>query len=123
MAVLRRHPSHRCDGSVTAEAAVALPALVVFLGAIIWGIGVANMQSRCATAARSAALAAARGEPESVIAARVTAMLGPGSSVAVSRAGRAVSVHVRARAAALGVLPAAQVIATSYAELEPAGGP
>jgi Flp pilus assembly protein TadG len=49
-------------GSVTAETAVILPALVIILFAFLWGIGVAVAQMQCVDAARAAARAVARGE-------------------------------------------------------------
>ncbi|WP_372453518.1 TadE family type IV pilus minor pilin [Acrocarpospora catenulata] len=49
-------------GSVTAEMAVALPTLVVVLGAALWAIAVVCAQLECVDAARAGARAAARGE-------------------------------------------------------------
>lgn len=106
-------------GSVTAEAAIALPALVVVFGAGVWGLGIGSLQARCESAARSAALAAARGEEDSAITTRVSAALGPGAVVALSHSGATVSVLVAARSAGAGLLPSWSVSATATAELEP----
>ncbi|MET4924599.1 TadE family type IV pilus minor pilin [Streptomyces sp. PSRA5] len=50
-------------GSVTAEAAVAVPALVVFVAALLWALMAASAQIQCVDAARAGARAAARAEP------------------------------------------------------------
>ncbi|WP_405614287.1 TadE family type IV pilus minor pilin [Streptomyces sp. NBC_01508] len=50
-------------GSVTAEAAVAVPALVVFVAALLWALMAAAAQIQCVDAARAGARAAARSEP------------------------------------------------------------
>jgi len=106
---------------VTAEAAIALPALVVVLGAGLWGLGVAGLQARCTTAARSAALAAARGEGTAPIAARVRVAVGAGAQVEFSRSGTTVTVRVAGSRHALGLLPSWPVAAVAVAELEPTG--
>ena len=106
-------------GSATAETAVALPALVVFAAALIWGIGVATTQARCDSAARSAALAIARGETEQAVAARVRRLGGASASFVAVRNGREVRVTLTARATALGLLPARTLTARAVAELEP----
>lgn len=53
----------RDRGSVTAEAAVAVPALVVFALALVWALTAASAQIQCVDAARAGARAAARSEP------------------------------------------------------------
>lgn len=50
-------------GSVTAEAAVVVPALVVFVAALLWALMAASAQIQCVDAARAGARAAARSEP------------------------------------------------------------
>ncbi|GAB3882575.1 hypothetical protein GCM10027612_13340 [Microbispora bryophytorum subsp. camponoti] len=47
-------PPPRERGSVTAETAVALPALVVVLIASLWAVTVVGAQLRCVDAARAA---------------------------------------------------------------------
>ncbi|MYV51457.1 hypothetical protein GT042_02815, partial [Streptomyces sp. SID3212] len=51
-------------GSVTVEAAMAVPALVAFTLALVWALTAASAQIRCVDAARAGARAAARSEPE-----------------------------------------------------------
>lgn len=60
-----RHPCGEDgdQGSVTAEAAVAVPALVVFVAALLWALTAASAQIQCVDAARAGARAAARSEP------------------------------------------------------------
>ncbi|NED82705.1 pilus assembly protein TadE, partial [Streptomyces sp. SID11233] len=67
-------------GAVTAEAAMAIPVLVVFTLALVWALMAASAQIRCVDAARAGARAAARSEPE----ARVR---GAALSAAPARAG------------------------------------
>lgn len=57
----------RESGSVTAETAVALPALVLVLAAALWAVTVAGGHLRCVDAARAGARAAARGEPPELV--------------------------------------------------------
>jgi len=57
--VRKRSPSR---GSVTAETAAILPALMVVLAGALWAIQSVALQLECVDAARAAARAAARGE-------------------------------------------------------------
>ncbi|MFJ5922391.1 TadE family type IV pilus minor pilin [Kitasatospora sp. NPDC092948] len=67
---------------VTAETAVALPALVLLAAMLIWGVVAAGAQIRCVDAARAGARAAARGDGD---AAAVAAAAAPaGAKVAVA---------------------------------------
>ncbi len=121
--------SRRCsqsdDGYVTAEAAVVLPALVVLLGAALWAIAVAGAQVRCVDAARDAALAAARGEPDAAVVAAAKMAGPPGCDIEVSRQGDRVVVTVRARigpaSGALAAIPAPVAQSTAVAESETGG--
>ncbi|WP_194291596.1 TadE family type IV pilus minor pilin, partial [Cumulibacter manganitolerans] len=54
-------------GMVTAETALALPALVIVLGGLLTVIVAVSAQLRCVAAAREGARAAARGEPAAVV--------------------------------------------------------
>ncbi|GAA4907551.1 hypothetical protein GCM10023237_29020 [Streptomyces coeruleoprunus] len=85
-------------GSVTAEAALAIPALVLFAVALLWGLAAAAAQIQCVDAARAGARMAARSEPQAraVEAARSTAP--DGARVAVERAGDLWRVRVEAPA-------------------------
>ena len=73
----------RDRGAVTAEAALALPALAVVAAALVALGHVAVAQLRCADAARSAARLAARGESIGLVRARAEAAAPPGASVVV----------------------------------------
>ncbi|WP_184615725.1 TadE family type IV pilus minor pilin [Sphaerisporangium krabiense] len=86
----------RDKGSVTAETAVALPTLVLVLGAALWGIAVVAAQMECVDAARTGARAAARGEPLDGVR-EAAARAGPrGASVSVERHSRISRVTVSA---------------------------
>ncbi|WP_042404883.1 TadE family type IV pilus minor pilin [Streptacidiphilus carbonis] len=109
-------------GFVTAETAVALPVLVLLTGVLVWGVLVGAAQLRCVDAAREAARAAARGDPQGRVL-DVARNAGPlGASVSVSEGGDTVSVRVSATARApggLGGLLAVDVAATASAVREP----
>ncbi|WP_449479184.1 TadE family type IV pilus minor pilin [Streptomyces abikoensis] len=95
----RRRP-RRCDGGyVTAEAAMVLPALVLFGTALIWGLMAAAAQIQCVDAARAGARAAARSDPEAVAVAAARSAAPQGARIAVAREGDLVRVRVEARAA------------------------
>ncbi|MFI0354413.1 TadE family type IV pilus minor pilin [Actinomadura sp. 9N407] len=70
---------------VTAEIAVALPALVLVTALAMWGITAASVQLACTDAARSGARAAARGEAIPAVRAMVTRALPAGAAVDVRR--------------------------------------
>jgi hypothetical protein len=91
-----RRPSER--GSVTAETAVALPALVVVLALAMWAVGAVTAQLRCVDAARLGARAVARGESAQVSRAAALEAAPRGATVTVRRQGDLVVVQVRARA-------------------------
>ncbi|WP_245700495.1 TadE family type IV pilus minor pilin [Streptomyces roseifaciens] len=86
-------------GYVTAEAAMALPALILFGAALIWGLMAAGAQIQCVDAARAGARAAARSDPVGVAVASARSAAPPGSRIAVMREGDLVRVRVEARAA------------------------
>ena len=83
-------------GVVTAEFAMALPAVVIVLAAVLATATVALDQMRCTDAARAAARAAARNEPAATVAAVARAEGPPGAEVQVSRVGDRVVVTVSA---------------------------
>ncbi|MEU7023420.1 TadE family type IV pilus minor pilin [Streptomyces sp. NPDC046203] len=85
-------------GSVTAEAAVALPALVLFTAALLWGLAAAAAQIRCVDAARAGARAVARSEPEPAARAAARAAAPDGARVTVARDGELWRVTVEASA-------------------------
>src|ERR671914_1984695 len=94
-------------GSVTAEIAVALPALVLVIAVALWGVSTTGAQVACVDAARAGARAAARGEPLPAVRAAALRGAPSGARVAMRRDGdlTAVEVSVVLRAPALGGLP------------------
>ncbi|MFC5723529.1 TadE family type IV pilus minor pilin [Streptomyces gamaensis] len=91
-------------GYVTAEAALVLPALVLFGMALLWGLMAASAQIRCVDAARAGARAAARQDPPPAAVAAAGAAAPPGARIAVTREGDLVRVRVEARTAGPGPL-------------------
>ncbi|MGW2253537.1 TadE family type IV pilus minor pilin [Kitasatospora sp. NPDC001660] len=89
-------------GFVTAETAVAMPALVLLAVLLIWGVLAAAAQIRCVDAARAGARAAARGEVGAAEVAREAAP--PGAQVEVALAADTVRVTVEAPCGAPGRL-------------------
>ncbi|MFF9196746.1 TadE family type IV pilus minor pilin [Streptomyces sp. NPDC014779] len=85
-------------GSVTAETAVALPALVLFTAALLWALAAAAAQIQCVDAARAGARAAARSEPMADAEAAARAAAPEGATVAVARDGELWRVTVEASA-------------------------
>ena len=79
------------SGMVSAELALAIPALVAVVAALAWLLGLGVTQGLVAQAAREGARAAARGETVAVV--RATArQVAPDATVVVRRSGRLVSV-------------------------------
>jgi hypothetical protein len=102
------HRKHRRDrGYVTAETAVAVPALVLLAAALMWAIAAVGGEVRCVDAARAGARAAARSEPEAVVIAVARAAAPCGARVSVRREGDLVRVRVTARSVGPGRLAAA----------------
>ncbi|MFF6972733.1 TadE family type IV pilus minor pilin [Streptomyces tsukubensis] len=77
----------RDRGAVTAEAAVAIPALVALVAAFLWALTAAVAQIRCVDAAYAGARAAARSEPRSVVMETARAAAPAGARIRVHRAG------------------------------------
>lgn len=91
----RRRRRDRGDrGFVTAETAVAIPALVGFALALLWALTAASAEIRCVDAARAGARAAARSEPEAVAVAAARSAAPKGATVTVRRAGELWRVRV-----------------------------
>lgn len=84
----------RDRGSVTAELAVGLPAVVVLLVALLTVASAAVEQTRCTDAARAGARSAALGEPDGNVVATARRLAGDGAAVAVSRSEGWVTVTV-----------------------------
>ncbi|MFD7442002.1 TadE family type IV pilus minor pilin [Streptomyces sp. NPDC059909] len=83
-------------GSVTAEAAVAVPALVVFTMALVWALMAASAQIQCVDAARAGARAAARSEPEDAVLAAARSAAPGDARISVGREGDLWRVRVEA---------------------------
>ncbi|GGZ13885.1 hypothetical protein GCM10010365_37210 [Streptomyces poonensis] len=81
---------------MTAEAAVALPVLVLFTMALVWALLAACAQIQCVDAARVGARAAARQDPPDAVVAAARRAAPDGARVGVSREGDLVRVTVTA---------------------------
>ena len=97
---MRRRRRSRPDesGAVTAELALALPTLVVVLAIGVWLQSAVALQARCLDAARAGARAAARGDPDGTVRARLAAVLPGGASIAIGHGDGRVTVTVLTRA-------------------------
>ncbi|MGP3987777.1 TadE family type IV pilus minor pilin [Streptomyces sp. 3N207] len=91
-------------GYVTAEAAVVIPALVLLVAGLLWGLMASVARIQCVDAARAGARAAARGEPGNAVAQAVRSAAPPGARVEMTREGELVRVAVRARTVGPGPL-------------------
>ncbi|MDT0341881.1 TadE family type IV pilus minor pilin [Streptomyces litchfieldiae] len=89
-----RRPRDR--GYVTAETAVVIPALVLLLGMLLWGLGAIAVRTQCGDAARAGARAAARGEPSATVLGVARSAAPDGADVRVARDGGLYRVSVSA---------------------------
>lgn len=108
-------------GFVTAETAVALPALVLVLGVAIWGVSAVAARLSCLDAARLGARAAARGDALPVVRAITVDAAARSAVVTVHRDRELTRVTVTTRVrppAGFGVA-AVRVRATATARTEP----
>ncbi|MFF4324242.1 TadE family type IV pilus minor pilin [Streptomyces sp. NPDC001568] len=101
----RKSAGNADRGYVTAEAAMVIPALVLFAALLVWALMAAAAQIRCVDAARAGARAAARSEPVEVALAAARAAAPPGAEVEVERAGDLWRVRVAASAPGSDRLP------------------
>ncbi|WP_078628186.1 TadE family type IV pilus minor pilin [Streptomyces sp. NRRL F-2664] len=85
-------------GYVTAEAALVIPALVLFAAMLVWALMAAAGQIRCVDAARAGARAAARSEPAEVAVAAAREAAPAGARVELERVGDLWRVRVAAPA-------------------------
>lgn len=85
----------RDRGTVTAETAVVLPALVVVLVLCLWSVTVVGQQLRCIDAARTGARALARGETSAVARAVAQQAAPAGATVTLGSADGLAVVEVR----------------------------
>ncbi|WP_072487135.1 pilus assembly protein [Streptomyces atratus] len=83
-------------GAVTAEAAMAIPVLVVFALTLVWALMAASAQIRCVDAARAGARAAARSEQEAQVLEAARSAAPGGAEVAMERTGELWRVRVAA---------------------------
>lgn len=121
---VKRRTQRGQRGSITAETAVAFPALVVVLAVALWGVSAAAAQVACVDAARAGARAAARGEPAAEVRAAVLRAAPSHARVAVSRDSvtTTVVVQAEARAPLKALFPALRLRAQAVAATEPEGG-
>jgi len=89
-----RSRDDRERGAVTAELAVALPAVVLVLVVVLTLAAAAGAQMRSADAARAAARAAAIGEDDATVRATALRVAGDDATVGVTRADPWVEVRV-----------------------------
>ncbi|MFB9833307.1 TadE family type IV pilus minor pilin [Actinoallomurus acaciae] len=108
-------------GSITAETAVALPALVIVLAVALWGVSASAAQIACLDAARAGARAAARGEPQPEVRAAVLRAAPPNARVLLSRDETTTRVVVEAQADSplRGLFPALKLEAQAITATEP----
>jgi hypothetical protein len=113
--------SRRERGSVTAETAVALPALVIVLAASLWAVAVVGVHLQCVDAARTGARAAARGEPADAVREAVARSAPANAKVDVSSGAEVarVEVSVRVEPPWGPMSPAVDVKASAVSALEP----
>lgn len=110
----------RDQGSVTAELAVGLPALVLLVLAALTAVSAVVVKLRCVDAAREAARVAARGEPGEPAGLRVAPA---GAQITVVVQDRTVRASVSTEVRPLGrSLPGIPVTAVAVAEQEPGVG-
>ncbi|MER7730794.1 TadE family type IV pilus minor pilin [Streptomyces erythrochromogenes] len=93
-----RGRKNRDRGYVTAEAALVIPALVLFAASLVWALMAAAGQIRCVDAARAGARAAARSEPAEVAVAAAREAAPAGARVELERVGDLWRVRVAAPA-------------------------
>lgn len=108
-------------GAITAETAVALPALVFVLVIGVWGVTAVGAQVACIDAARAGARAAARGEPVAAVRAEVSRAAPQGASVEIHRDPQLtrVVVHVTVGPPGAAVFPPLMLRAQATAATEP----
>ncbi|WP_432928730.1 TadE family type IV pilus minor pilin [Microbispora sp. CA-135349] len=106
---------------MTAETAVALPALVLVLTASLWVVTIAGAQLRCVDAAQAGARAAARGEATEEVSATVLRLAPEGATVSISAGADTTRVEVIAtvRPPFRSPLPPARLRAAAVAATEP----
>ncbi len=112
-------PERRDEGMVSAELAVAIPAVLVVLACCLSGLGLAVDQVRCVDAARVAARAASRGDTREAVVELALDRSPEGSTVDVNEHGRGVVRVVVTAPARLMVVSLPPASATAFAVPEP----
>jgi hypothetical protein len=107
------------EGSVTAELAVGLPAVVLVLAMVLVVASTAIAQTRCADGARAGARAAALGEDDAAVAGVARRVAGDDARVGVARDDGWVTVHVDAAVGVGGHLGPVRVQASAVGRAEP----
>ncbi|HZY74808.1 MAG TPA: TadE family type IV pilus minor pilin [Jatrophihabitantaceae bacterium] len=103
---------------MTAELAVCLPVLVLFVAVMVSAVSIAGLRVRAQDAAREAARAAARGDD--AVAQQLAAQAAPGAALTLARSGADVTAIVQVSAHLLAHwLPAVTVREQAVAALEP----
>ncbi len=115
-----------CEGFVTAETAVVLPALMLVLAAVLTVAHGAAVQMAAQDAAAVGARAAARGDPDDAVLRMAGAAAPPGATVLVRRAAGLVRVRVQVavlpRGGVLGLLGPFEVSSEAISADEAADG-
>jgi hypothetical protein len=114
----------RETGMVTAELAVALPALVVVMVAALYGVALVTAQLRCADAAAVAARLAARGESSATVQSTALTAAPSGARLQLVDSATTVTATVTVRVAALGLsglLPAVSVSGRAADDVQHSG--
>ena len=106
------------DGYATAEAAVALPALMVVLGLSVGAVVIVDGQLRCVDAARAGARVLARGDTDAVAGQAAREVAPPGARVRLEHRGTDVQVTVAVTMRAGRWLPGIPLEARATAEAE-----
>ena len=81
-------------GSVTAEFAVAVPAVILLLGFLLGAVSAAVCQVRVEEAARAGARSVAKGEDTGAVAREIARVAGPGAEHSVEASAGVVTVQV-----------------------------
>jgi len=115
----------RDRGTVTAELAMTLPALVVVTGLLMWAVTAVTAQLRCVDAARAAARGLVRGDSVAVATATARTLAPDHARIEVSRSDGLVRVLVMTQIRPLGGLgvPSAAVSVSGTATARVEGTP
>jgi hypothetical protein len=110
-------------GMVTAELAVAIPAILLVLATCLAGVNAGIDQIRCVDAARLAARSAARGDTAAAVRVAALSAAPPGASLTLAEDAVTVTVTIEARSGGWGgVLPSWGLVAHATAPRESAPG-